>query len=97
MSTQEPVDTKQFLTSFKGFMDQAVAQAPSQEPVFKRHLRSHFASDPGNLPVIAEQFEKSEHPNLHIAITTLLERDGWSSTLLGVVAVNEFMGVKIAH
>jgi hypothetical protein len=31
MAAQEPVDTKQFLTSFKGFMDQAVAQAPVKE------------------------------------------------------------------
>ncbi len=31
MSTQEPIDTKKFLTSFKGFMDQAIAQAPVEE------------------------------------------------------------------
>jgi len=29
MASQEPVDTKQFLSSFKGFMDHAVAQASS--------------------------------------------------------------------
>jgi len=97
MSTREPIDTKQFLTSFKGFMDQAIAQAPVEESVFAKHLRAHFAVDPANLPIVAEQFEKSEHPNLHLAITSLLERDGWSSTLLGVVTVNDYMGVKMAH
>jgi AAA+ superfamily predicted ATPase len=97
MSTQEPIDTKNFLTSFKGFMDQAIAQAPVEESVFARHLRTHFATDPANLPIVAEQFEKSEHPNLHLAVTRLLERDGWSSTLLGVVTVNDYMGVKMAH
>ena len=97
MSTQEPIDTKNFLTSFKGFMDQAIAQAPVEESVFARHLRTHFATDPANLPIVAEQFEKSEHPNLHLAVTRLLEGDGWSSTLLGVVTVNDFMGVKMAH
>ncbi len=97
MSTQEPIDTKKFLMSFKGFMDQAIAQAPVEESVFAKHLRTHFATDPANLPIVAEQFEKSEHPNLHLAVTRLLERDGWSSTLLGVVTVNDYMGVKMAH
>jgi hypothetical protein len=97
MSTQEPIDTKQFLTSFKGFMDQAIAQAPVEEPAFAKYLRTHFAADPANLPIVAEQFENSEHPNLHLAITSLLERDGWSSSLLGVVTVHDYMGVKMAH
>ncbi len=97
MSSQEPVNTKQFLTSFKGFMDQAVAQAPAQEPVFAGHLRAHFAADPFHLPVVAEQFEKSEHPNLHIAITTLLAREGWAARVIGVATVNDHMGVKMAH
>jgi cell division protease FtsH len=97
MSTQEPIDTKQFITSFKGFMDHAVAQAPVEEPVFVKHLRTHFSVDPANLPIVAEQFEKSEHPNLHLAITRLLERDGWSSTLMGVVTMNDYMGVKMAY
>lgn len=96
MSTQESVEAKEFISSFKGFMDKVVSQAPGQEPVFVRHLRTHFATEPVNLPIISEHFEKSEHPNLHIALTELLERANCSSTLLGVVAANEFMGVKIS-
>ncbi|MFL5626039.1 MAG: hypothetical protein ACJ788_10655 [Ktedonobacteraceae bacterium] len=96
MSMQEAINTQEFLTSFKGFMDQAVMQAPTQEPAFARYLRTHFKAEPKDLPIVAEQFEKSEHPNLHVAITTLLAREGWSSELLGVVAVHEYMGVKIA-
>lgn len=97
MASQEPVDTKQFLSSFKGFMDQAVAQAPTQEPAFVLLLRNHFGVDPKNLPIVAEQFEKSEHPNLHLAVTRILEQDGWSFTLTGVVTQNDYMGVKMAH
>jgi hypothetical protein len=96
MSMQEPIDTQEFLASFKGFMDQAVMQAPTQEPPFVPQLRTHFGMEPKDLPIVAEQFEKSEHPNLHVAITSLLEREGWSSELLGVVAAHEYMGVKIA-
>jgi hypothetical protein len=97
MPSQEPVDTKQFLSSFKGFMDQAVAQAPKQEPTFVLLLRTHFGVDPTNLPIVAEQLEKSEHPNLHLAVTRVLEQDGWSSTLTGVVTQNDYMGIKLAH
>ncbi len=98
MSEQEqPVNTKQFLTSFKGFMDQAVAQAPVEEPPFIRYLQDHFGTNPAHLPILSEQIEKSEHPNLHVAITYLLNLEGWSSTLLGVVAAYEHMGVKMAY
>ena len=97
MTQQEPVDTKQFLSSFKGFMDQAVAQTPVEEPPLALALRQHFATEPKNLPIIAEQFEKADHPNLHVALTYLLERSGWSFQLLGVIADNDYMGVKMAH
>lgn len=96
MAEQEP-ETKAFMTSFKGFMDQVVAQAPVKEPVFVTHLRTHFATDPKHLPIVAEQFEKSDHPNIHIAITEMLARVGRSFTLLGVATVNDHMGVKISH
>ena len=42
MSAQEPVESKEFISSFKGFMDKVVSQAPGKEPVFVRHLRAHF-------------------------------------------------------
>ncbi len=97
MSAQEPVESKEFISSFKGFMDKVVSQAPGKEPVFVRHLRAHFATDPVNLPVISEHFQNSEHQNLHVALTEMLERAKRSFELLGVVAVNEYMGVKISH
>jgi hypothetical protein len=96
MAEQE-AETRAFMTSFKGFMDQVVAQAPEKEPVFVTHLRTHFAMDPKQLPIVTEQFEQAEHPNIHVAITEMLARAGRSFTLLGVVTVNDYMGVKISH
>src|SRR5258707_6736406 len=97
MSAQEPVESKEFISSFKGFMDKVVSQAPEQEPVFVRHLRAHFATDPVNLPVISEHFQNSEHPNLHVALSEMLKHAKRSFTLIGVIAVNDFMGVKISY
>ncbi len=43
MALQEPGNTQDFITSFKGFMDKAVAQAPGKEkPVFLRSLHRHL-------------------------------------------------------
>jgi hypothetical protein len=97
MTTHEPINMNDFLTSFKGFMDRAVAQAPVEEPVFLRMLRTHFGTEPAHLPTVREAFEKADHPNLHLAITGLFTRDGWSSTLVGFVAPNDHMGVKFSN
>jgi hypothetical protein len=43
MSSQQP-DEKEFISSFKGFMDRVVAKAPTEEPVFVRHLRAQTHS-----------------------------------------------------
>ncbi len=97
MATQEPINTKEFLASFKGFMDQAVEQAPQEEPFFLLSLRTHFGAEPTQLPTVKEEFEKADHPNLHLALTGLLEREGWQSNLQGFVAINDHMGVKFSY
>src|SRR5579872_3769160 len=97
MATPEPGNTQDFISSFKGFMDKAVAQAPKEEPVFHRSLRDHFGTDPKNLPTVTEEFTKSDHPNLHLALTTLLAREGWRSNLRGFIAANDHIGVKFSN
>ena len=77
MTTQEPMDTQDFLASFKGFMDKAVAQTTTEEPIFLRSLRTHFGTEPKELPTVKEEFEKADHPNIHLALVSLLARDGW--------------------
>ena len=97
MTTQESINTNDFLASFKKFMDKASAEESVKEPIFLALLRTHFGAEPAQLPTVKEEFEKAEHPNLHLAITTLLARDGWESQLLGFVAPNDQMGVKFSN
>src|SRR5947209_3038436 len=97
MTTHEPINMNDFLISFKGFMDKAAAQAPVEETVFLCTLRTHFGTEPAHLPTVREAFEKADHPNLHLAITSLLARNGWSSTLVGFVVPNDYMGVKFSN
>jgi len=55
MATQEPINTQDFMASFKGFMDKAVAQAPDEEPVFLRSLHAHFGKEPKDLPTVKSE------------------------------------------
>lgn len=93
--TQEP-NTQDFITSFKGFMDKAVAQVPGKEPIFLQSLRAHFGAEPKDLPTVKEEFEKADHPNLHLALTSLLVREGWRAELRGFIAPNDHIGVKFS-
>src|SRR5215831_6600566 len=98
MPPDQPIVDKEFIASFRGFLNQVNAQAPEEpEPVFLRLLREHFGTDPAKLPIVAQQFEKSEHPNLHIALTDYLAAEGRTSELRGMVIPNEHMGVKLAQ
>ncbi|HEX9370350.1 MAG TPA: hypothetical protein VF897_05065, partial [Roseiflexaceae bacterium] len=86
MANDQPAVDKEFLASFKAFLARVNAQPVEEEPdpALLRRLRAHFNADPTSLPIVEEQFQKSEHPNLHIALTEYLAAEGRSFELLGV-------------
>jgi len=95
---EEPVDSLSFLTSFKHFMDAAAkVHAEESEPVFLSKLSNHFGTDPMHLPTVRETFEKADHPNLHLAVSSLLSDNGWVSQLLGFIVPHAHEGVKFSH
>jgi hypothetical protein len=108
MADQEPTSSNptpstsaisagEFGAAFKGFMERTVAAAPDDEPVFATRLRAHFGTDPAVLPIVAEQFEPSEHPNLQAALDAWLERPGRSFEALGVTSeFKRFNGLGLA-
>ncbi len=86
------------MASFKGFMDQVVAQAPPpDEPVFRRRLREHFGTDPAALPIVAESFERSDHPNLHLALDEYVGASGRAAEILGVTSPQPHMEFHLAQ
>ncbi|HEY7426527.1 MAG TPA: AAA family ATPase [Gemmataceae bacterium] len=85
-----------FGSSFKTFLDQMAAQGPADEPVFVRHLKTHFEHDPTTLPIVAETFEKHEHPDIHLALEDYLAHDERSVNLLGVIGTQAFMGASLS-
>lgn len=52
--------------------------------LFKR-LQKHFASDPGQLPVMLEDIDVYERPNLHLAVAELLGASHQQCEVVGIV------------
>ena len=93
-----PISAREFGAAFKGFLERTVAAAPAAEPVFVARLRAHFGADPKALPIVAEQFEPSEHPNLQAALDAWLGRASRSSEAIGVAAeYKRFNGLGLSE
>ncbi|KYF87036.1 hypothetical protein BE20_27200 [Sorangium cellulosum] len=92
MDNDKPQNLTPSLTDLMGAM--AAAQA-AQEPFFLGRLRGHFGADPRALPVVAEEFPPSDHPNFQLAIETHLRDGGFTAELLGVSGGDMFRGVSL--
>jgi hypothetical protein len=93
-----PISAGEFGAAFKGFLERTVAAAPAAEPAFVARLRAHFGTDPTALPIVAEQFEQSEHPNLQAALDAWLGRAGRSSEAIGVASeYKRFNGLGLSE
>jgi hypothetical protein len=90
------ISTTDFGASFKAFMDQMASQGPVEEPVFLRRLRDHFGRDPSTLPIVTEEFEKYEHPNIHVAIEDFLAQPGRSAEILGIIREQHYFGTSLS-
>jgi hypothetical protein len=58
-------------------------------PIVKR-LRQHFRVEPRTLPIVAQEFESAEHPNVQVAVDAYLATEGRSADLLGIVSGRMF-------
>jgi hypothetical protein len=87
-----------FGATFKAFMDTVVAQASAglASPLLDR-IRAHVGVEPTQLPVIAEEFDAFEHPNLQVAIDDCLKKPGRQADLVGVATENKrFMAMSLS-
>jgi hypothetical protein len=73
-----------FAASFKAFLDQMAAQAPEKAGPFLERLRALFGTEPLGLPIVAEQLDVPEHPNLQRAIDSYLSGGALQHEILGV-------------
>ena len=73
----------EFGTAFKAFLEQSTAQAPKPEPVLTGRLRRHLGADPATLPIVSEDYEPAEHPDLQVALDAWVQEPGRSSEAVG--------------
>ena len=87
-----------FGVAFKGFLEQAAAQAPVEPPFFVQRLTDHFGGDPGGFPVVSQDFPVRDHPNVQQALDGYLEGGGRKVELIGVAsAYKRFNGVAFSE
>jgi hypothetical protein len=79
---------EQFGVTFKRFMDAMLAHAPPESLLLQR-IRDHLGADPTRLPVVVEEFDPFEQPNVQRALDDHLSREGREATLVGVAAENK--------
>jgi DNA polymerase III delta prime subunit len=77
-----------FGEAFKAFMDAVVAASSPGNPLVER-IAAHLGADPSGLPVVAEEVEAFEHPNVQVALDAYLAEGGREADLIGVAAENK--------
>ena len=89
--------TGQCAAIFKQFIDAIAAEASSPSSPLLDRIRAHLDAEPAQLPVIAEEYDPFEHPNLQVALDDYVARDGRKADLVGVAAANKrFMGWNLS-
>jgi ATPase family associated with various cellular activities (AAA) len=90
MAENENPSVGEFGASFKGFMEQMAAQAPAEDPVFLTRLRTHFSTEAVTFPIVAEEFEPSDHPNVQRAIDAYISERNCTTQLIGITGDQMF-------
>jgi cell division protease FtsH len=63
---------------------QLVREGDDGDPAVPRELREHLGEGASELPVVKEELQAWELPNLQLGLDALLARSGWSHRLLGL-------------
>src|SRR5712691_9248566 len=85
----ERTSPEEFGLLFKRFLDDIVNRAEVPEGPLLKRLREHLGGEPTRMPVISEEFQRFEQPNLQIAMDAYLERPGTTAELIGLAAENK--------
>ena len=91
------LDPARFGTAFKAFMEAVVAAAaPPSSPLLER-MQAHLGGDLAHLPVIAEEYDAFEHPNVQVALDAYLAGPGRRADLVGMGVDNKrFMALGLS-
>ena len=85
------IPAAEFGRAFRRFMDTVLAEAAAESALLDR-ITDHLGGDPTRLPVIVEEFDAFEHPNVQVALDDYLSRPGREAELTGVAVENKRFG-----
>jgi hypothetical protein len=80
---------EEFGLLFKRFLDDIVNRAEVPEGPLLKRLRAHLGGEPMHMPVISEEFERFQQPNLQVAMDAYLAQPAHSAELIGLAAENK--------
>lgn len=81
---EDALSPARFGAAFQAFMEAALREAaPPTNPIRDR-IAAHVGGDPARLPVVAEEFEPFDHPNLQVALEAQLGAPGRTAELIGI-------------
>jgi DNA polymerase III delta prime subunit len=95
--TDPDLSPARFGAAYKAFMEAVVREAaPPGNPLLTR-VRTHLGADPSDLPVVAEEFDPFEQPNVQVALDAYLAAEGRRADLVGVAAdYKRFMALALS-
>ncbi len=70
--------------SFSGFNVKDLVPKDLIPKDIRQKIQDHMGMDPSTLPIVTEQFEKYNQPNLQLALDDITTRDGRSAVILGI-------------
>jgi hypothetical protein len=97
VSERVGLDMQDFAGAFRRFVDAMTAEAALEESPLLRRLREHLGAEPSKMPIVAEEFESYEHPNVQVALDAVLGAPGRRAELVGIAVQNKrFMTMTLS-
>lgn len=84
--------SSEFARAFTRFIANMNADAAREASTLIPRLREHLGGDPTVMPIVAEEFEAWEHPNVQVALDAVTSARGRRAELIGIGAQNKRWG-----
>src|SRR2546425_505655 len=89
MADTNGITPAEFGTAFKRFIDAMNAEAAKEPSPLLERLRTHLGGEPGRIPIVSDDFDNYEHPNVQVALDKVLYSNGRTADLVGFSAPNK--------
>jgi hypothetical protein len=89
MTESDGITPAEFGAAFKRFVDAMNAEAAKETSPLVERLREHLGGDPGRMPIVSEDFDNYEHPNVQVALDKVLYSVGRTADLVGISVPNK--------